>query len=915
MENALFWGFVKATIGYSIAIIKKAAKASVSGGGFRSILLGKKRRDKVLEGGSGGNNISPKVQKSSSWSSETGEITESESVDMEEECLVAKTSFDYSKGSALAEGNHDQMPTSIRVKTKKALGKPLEKIDFSLNNDDDNVFLDTLLAFLTSIKKLVAVSIRKSFALDIGLDKITEKSSQEKLVVVRKLFSRINGFGGASTLLKFAGIIWATFTSELSLVKTTKMTTDAKILGNTDLRKSSERSDQAVDAVHVAKSDKDKEAWDKRDVHKTLLYTLFVGTNAHNIWDYIKSVGGKTCVIDCYPVSYARARCTTVCFNSADSLNAVLGTTPMLKSANLHWFHLIMTKCAKCRNSGHTSLDRATGGKISSSGPQCKILSDSDKDRLATIYAKCSALVACPVSFGEVKPTLQVFLALNDRFAALECSLTSLAEHVDKLAKRLDTPELTVFQLSPGCQPLVTFSSQNQKADIIMSEGLGVATSGGTVAEAVLFDNSVITKMEKTLRNLLVMVMSLSAKMKNGGSIVTCNVRGMNNSAKQLDIVCWHKDINNLVSVVIETKLKRKFDGVHVFTSGSDSSHMGSGVAIIMDLSLVKHVCKVLEVLSWLLLVKLLFRNRFSVFILGLYAGADKINSLITKAVNESFFIILGGDFNEDRSHKCASFKKCFNLGLVNSLGGSSFAKLPTWCNSCGVAKTIDYMFLSFNLINAIMNHGMLNVDDFFNTDYRAVYVSMDLDGLLDTRLSSICKQANKDCWKFNVKDVNKLRWAEFRDGMAANASMFSDVFHKLELLVSKLVKASCLTSGGNFALLLDTWDKLNSAGASLVKSLFLLVSGFDGIHSELAKTRKSYHSSKMLESKRAEKSHIRQIIEYRMESFELNKGHTIRSVLECLFCKIVLNHLVMDDELVLESELVKSKVDEIMEG
>ncbi|KAG9289387.1 hypothetical protein G9A89_007948 [Geosiphon pyriformis] len=570
----------EATVGCSIAVMKKAAKASVSGGGFRPILLSKKRRGRILEGGSGGNDVGPKVQKSSSWDSETGKTTEFESVDMEEECLVEETSFDYGKGGALAEGDYDQTPIGIRVKTKKALGKPLGKIDFSLDNDNDNILLDTPLALLTSIKKLVAVSVCKSFALDIGLDKITEKSSQEKLVVVRKLFSRINSFGGTSTFSKFAGIIQMTFTSESSLVKTTEMATDVKILVNTDLRKSSGHSDRAVvlkkipvgtsaktvraalsdfsiiksikmqlvglwqkavvefeqldqadlvaaewfilikkDVVRVAKSDKDKEAWNKRDVYKALLYTLPVETNAHDIWNYIKSVGGKTYIINYYPVSYARARCTTVCFDFADSLNAVMGTTPVLRGANLHWSSLIMAKCAKCENSGYTFLDCVVGGKIPSSGLQRRIFSDSDKGRLTTIYAKCSASVARPVSFGEMKPTPQVFLALNDRFATLECSLTSLAECVDKLAKRLDTPEPMVSQLSPGCQPLVTPLLQNQRADIVISESSGVATSGETVMEAVLFDNSVITKMEKTLRNLSVTVMSLLAKMKNGGSV------------------------------------------------------------------------------------------------------------------------------------------------------------------------------------------------------------------------------------------------------------------------------------------------------------------------------------------------------------------------------------------------------------
>ncbi|KAG9286884.1 hypothetical protein G9A89_012434 [Geosiphon pyriformis] len=50
------------------------------------------------------------------------------------------------------------------------------------------------------------------------------------------------------------------------------------------------------------------------------------------------------------------------------------------------------------------------------------------------------------------------------------------------------------------------------------------------------------------------------------------------------------------------------------------------------------------------------------------------------------------------------------------------------------------------------------------------------------------------------------------------------------------------------------------------------------------------------------------------MESFELDKDHTIKSVLECSFHKVVLDYLVMGDKLILEPDLVKPKVDKIME-
>ncbi|KAG9289652.1 hypothetical protein G9A89_014387 [Geosiphon pyriformis] len=355
----------------------------------------------------------------------------------------------------------------------------------------------------------------------------------------------------------------------------------------------------------------------------------------------------------------------------------------------------------------------------------------------------------------------------------------------------------------------------------------------------------------------------------------------MNNCAKQADIVCWHKNMNNLVSIVTETKLKGKicswitdkFDGICIFTSGLDSGHMGSGVAIILNSLLMRHVCKILEVPGWLLSVRLLFKNKLSVSILRLYAGASSvvcfsqagnINSFIAKAMNEFSFVILDGDFNEDGSHKCASFNKCFDLGLVNSLGGSLFVKSLTWCNSCGVAKTINYVFVSSNLINVVVDRSVAGVDDFFDTDHKAVSVSVGISGLLDVQLSSLHKQANRNHWKFDIKYASE--------------------------------------------------DKIDSSGALVVRSLFLSGSGFSLICSVLAKARKLYCASKLLESKHTEESLIKQAISKRMESFELDKDHTIKSVLKHPFRKVVLNHLIVGDKLVLEPNSVKSKVDKIIE-
>ncbi|KAG9302270.1 hypothetical protein G9A89_008761 [Geosiphon pyriformis] len=316
----------------------------------------------------------------------------------------------------------------------------------------------------------------------------------------------------------------------------------------------------------------------------------------------------------------------------------------------------------------------------------------------------------------------------------------------------------------------------NQETDIVISESSGVVTGGETVAEVVVFDPSVISKMEETLNNLSITVMSLLAKIDNTGliwKVATCNVRKMNNPAKQGDIIHWHKEINNLVSIITETKLKdkihlwimNKFDGVCVFTFDVNSGYLGLGIAIIMNNFLASHMYKVSEVSGQILSVKLLFKNKLSVMILGLYTGASlvvwfsqagDVNFLIAKTVNESSFMILGSDFNEDDSRKCTSFKKCFDLGLVNALARSLFNKILTWCNSCGIAKTIDYMFIFLNLVNAMVDYNMVSVKNYFDTNHVAISVSVDLSGLLDVQLSLLYKQANKNHWKFDIKNADK---------------------------------------------------------------------------------------------------------------------------------------------------------------
>ncbi|KAG9300421.1 hypothetical protein G9A89_010046 [Geosiphon pyriformis] len=409
----------------------------------------------------------------------------------------------------------------------------------------------------------------------------------------------------------------------------------------------------------------------------------------------------------------------------------------------------------------------------------------------------------------------------------------------------------------------------------------------------------------------------------------------MNNPAKQEDIICWHKDMNNLISIVTETKLKgkihlwiaTKFNGVRVFTSDQDSGNLGLGVTIVVNDSLARHVCKISEVPGRLLSIKMLFKNKLSVSILGLYAGASlatrfsqasKVNSLIAGAVNESSFVVLGGDFNEDGSRRCASFKKCLDLGLVNSLVGNSLAKCLTWKNSRGVVKTIDYVFVLSNLVNAIVNRDILDVSEYFDIDHQVVCMSVGLGGLLDVHLNSLCRQVNRNRWKFNIRGADESRWDNFRSATLANTAMFSDKFatavrfSNLDVMWAIIHKIMVLSADGIFKKKwFKNFDRSFSKKSSKFHKLELLVSK---IFKVSRKGDIDLMDSGIDSGHIAKEANIRSAIDKRMENFEVDKSHTIKSVLECPFRKVMLDHLVVDSELVLESDQVKSKMNVIME-
>ncbi|KAG9291937.1 hypothetical protein G9A89_004875 [Geosiphon pyriformis] len=250
------------------------------------------------------------------------------------------------------------------------------------------------------------------------------------------------------------------------------------------------------------------------------------------------------------------------------------------------------------------------------------------------------------------------------------------------------------------------------------------------------------------------------------------------------------------------------------------------------------------------------------------FSQANNINFVIARAVNESSFVVLGSNFNKDGFQRCASFKKCLDLGLVNFLGRSSYIKMSTWANSQSMIKTIDFLFISLNLVNAVVDYEVSDVGEFFDTDYHAVFVSVSLSRLLDKWLNFLHKQVNRD----------------------------------------QIVRVSHKKSIVNFDSLMRCWIFLNNVKTLVIQEV--VDSGTNSGHVRFVffGVRKYYHAAKFAEFLRAKEANVRSVIDRQIESFETNKSHTIKSVLEHPFHKVVLDYLVVDDKLILEPNSIRSK-------
>ncbi|KAG9299548.1 hypothetical protein G9A89_020719 [Geosiphon pyriformis] len=406
---------------------------------------------------------------------------------------------------------------------------------------------------------------------------------------------------------------------------------------------------------------------------RALLFTLPIEMMVHDLETLLEKSGGKICIINRSLKTGNRIHCAVIGFEFNNNLESTFHIEPIFGRFD------------------HSALECDIPVVFPSGPPRTfkKIASDEHCLQLAKLYEKKGVLISYPIAFGGkfwaqvvsfVGPSNGPHFSsgssasfplsdasgsnigsplisdnnssLNAHLAILECSLELLMDRVSGILKKLSDMKLVLMVTFFSVFSLVTSPSLVLHLDVDMTvDDMSLASAPPLSAVDDVIHGfsssfskilaSKVSKLESKMVSFEVLIGSVLERLDClcSSAVATCNVRGMNNPAKQENIVRWHKDIDNLVSIFMETKLKNKacpwlvdkFDDVCVFSSGLNSGYVGADVAIVINRFLAKYVYKISE-------------NKLLVSILELYAGAslatqfsqaNEINSLIAKTINE----------------------------------------------------------------------------------------------------------------------------------------------------------------------------------------------------------------------------------------------------------------------------------------
>ncbi|KAG9303436.1 hypothetical protein G9A89_013762 [Geosiphon pyriformis] len=364
----------------------------------------KRRSARVLTTGSVGSGLTQKVKKPLSGvklSSADKNLKDSGPVSMDGQFTSMDMDGEASDGRATSDSQMNT-PNVKHFNTGAAISFFLSSINYDIDDEEK-----------------VEVAVKKSFALNINFLAVEEKSAMAKTQVIRKLFSGINGFGGATTSSKFEEIIRSMFTLSESMEKAASLAKENNIIVNSNLKRQRIHSDWVVvikkismnmpKEIIVATVSEFKKIksikiqliglWQKAVVEfAELEQAVFLAAR----WSFLIGAGKKTCVINWSLETGNRICCAVVCFDSNKVLESAFHTEPIFGGVKLSWARLNLVCCEWCGKFGHSALkcDAEVASALKFSKFFIRPANLDTRLQLAKLYIKKNIPIFRSVAFG-----------------------------------------------------------------------------------------------------------------------------------------------------------------------------------------------------------------------------------------------------------------------------------------------------------------------------------------------------------------------------------------------------------------------------------------------------------------------------------------------------------------------------------
>jgi len=315
----------------------------------------------------------------------------------------------------------------------------------------------------------------------------------------------------------------------------------------------------------------------------------------------------------------------------------------------------------------------------------------------------------------------------------------------------------------------------------------------------------------------------------NSLKIAILNVQGINKDEKFEDVIHWHLQERNDITILTETKLPTKIAEyklknlqknlnniknpkkrkITAFWSHDELNPKGNGIGILLNHDMIgKHVTKHKYYKGRSIEITATFKGKRRLRIIGIYspAGKDEENrrrknelvNRIHNATNTTDWTIIGGDFNEDESaHTHAKIIQTLKERNLWDTSEAMEKREHTWSNTQGITRQLDYIFIIPELATQRTSSTTRTAPD-IATDHKIYQVIINTDLTISNRTHQRRGRGNRP----NVQDIidtkktSKADWEKFQEEIIQTMNAdpyqtFDDIDEEWEDIKEIIIKAA----------------------------------------------------------------------------------------------------------------------------